>query len=84
MGRGALSEAERSAAADNGAPDADMATLARGGRLNVFGFGLRLVARIPFIFIGSRIYGAAACQPKKTQRKPAGRARAAKPRAVTE
>ena len=41
-------------------PDADMATLARGGRLNIFGFGLRLIARIPFIFIGSRIYGAEA------------------------
>ena len=36
-----------------------MATLARGGRLNVFGFALRLVARIPFIFIGARWYGAA-------------------------
>jgi O-antigen/teichoic acid export membrane protein len=40
-------------------PDADMATLARGGRLNVFGFALRLVARIPFIFIAARWYGAA-------------------------
>src|SRR3954451_23657526 len=36
-----------------------MATLARGGRLNVFGFALRLVARIPFIFIAARWYGAA-------------------------
>ena len=36
-----------------------MATLARGGRLNIFGFGLRLVARIPFLFIAGRIYGAA-------------------------
>ena len=42
------------------APDADMATLARGGRLNIFGFGLRLVARIPFLFIAGRIYGASA------------------------
>jgi O-antigen/teichoic acid export membrane protein len=41
------------------APDADMATLARGGRLNVFGFVLRLAARIPFLFIAGRIYGAA-------------------------
>ena len=39
-------------------PDADMATLARGGRLNVFGFVLRLAARIPFLFIAGRIYGA--------------------------
>ena len=37
-----------------------MATLARGGRLNIFGFALRLVARIPFLFIAGRIYGAAA------------------------
>ena len=41
-------------------PDADMATLARGGRLNVFGFVLRLAARLPFLFIAGRIYGAAA------------------------
>ena len=45
--------------ADNGGPDADMATLARGGRLNVFGFVLRLAARLPFLFIAGRIYGAA-------------------------
>jgi O-antigen/teichoic acid export membrane protein len=36
-----------------------MATLARGGRLNVFGFALRLAARLPFLFIAGRIYGAA-------------------------
>jgi O-antigen/teichoic acid export membrane protein len=41
------------------APDADMASLARGGRLNIFGFVLRLAARIPFLFIAGRIYGAA-------------------------
>ena len=41
------------------APDADMATLARGGRLNIFGFVLRLAARLPFLFIAGRIYGAA-------------------------
>ena len=35
-----------------------MATLARGGRLNFFGFILRLVARLPFLFIAGRIYGA--------------------------
>ena len=54
----------RSALTDNGAaaahaPDADMATLARGGRLNVFGFVLRLAARLPFLFIAGRVYGAA-------------------------
>ena len=41
------------------APDADMATLARGGRLNIFGFVLRLAARLPFLFIAGRWYGAA-------------------------
>ncbi|WP_309661199.1 oligosaccharide flippase family protein [Sphingomonas sp.] len=35
-----------------------MASLARGGRINFFGFVLRLVARLPFLFIASRIYGA--------------------------
>jgi O-antigen/teichoic acid export membrane protein len=42
------------------APDADMASLARGGRLNVFGFVLRLAGMVPFLFIGGRIYGPAA------------------------
>jgi O-antigen/teichoic acid export membrane protein len=37
-----------------------MATLARGGRLNVFGFVLRLAGQVPFLFIAGRIYGAAA------------------------
>ncbi|MEO8175873.1 MAG: lipopolysaccharide biosynthesis protein [Sphingomicrobium sp.] len=37
-----------------------MATLARGGRINVFGFVLRLVARLPFLFIAGRVYGAEA------------------------
>ena len=41
-------------------PDADMATLARGGRLNAFGFILRLAARLPFLFIAGRVYGAEA------------------------
>ena len=55
-----MTDAERPAATDTGTPDADMATLARGGRLNVFGFVLRLAAVAPFLFIGGRIYGAAA------------------------
>ena len=38
----------------------DIAALAKGGRTNVAGFLLRLVARIPFLFIASRMYGAAA------------------------
>jgi len=37
-----------------------MATLARGGRLNIFGFVLRLAGMVPFLFIGGRIYGPAA------------------------
>lgn len=36
----------------------DMAALARGGRTNVFGFLMRLVARLPFFFIAGRLYGA--------------------------
>jgi O-antigen/teichoic acid export membrane protein len=36
-----------------------MATLARGGRLNVFGFVLRLGGYAPFLLIAGRIYGAA-------------------------
>src|SRR5688572_27287981 len=35
-----------------------MASLARGGRINFFGFVLRLVARLPFLFIAGRLYGA--------------------------
>src|SRR4051794_5328857 len=37
-----------------------MATLARGGRPNVFGFVLRLAGMVPFLFIGGRISGPAA------------------------
>lgn len=43
---------------DGAPPDADMASLARGGRLNAFGFVLRLLARLPFLFIAGRMYGA--------------------------
>jgi O-antigen/teichoic acid export membrane protein len=38
----------------------DIAALAKGGRTNFFGFLLRLVARIPFLFIAGRLYGAEA------------------------
>ena len=57
MGRSALTDSGAGAAAAQ-APDADMATLARGGRLNVFGFVLRLAGMVPFLLIGGRIYGA--------------------------
>jgi O-antigen/teichoic acid export membrane protein len=35
----------------------DIAALAKGGRTNVFGFALRLAARLPFLFIAGRVYG---------------------------
>jgi O-antigen/teichoic acid export membrane protein len=60
LGRRALTDAEGAAPVASQAPDADMATLARGGRLNVFGFVLRLAGMVPFLFIGGRIYGPAA------------------------
>jgi O-antigen/teichoic acid export membrane protein len=49
-----LTEAEK-----QGATTADLAALARGGRINFFGFILRLLARLPFLFIAGRMYGAA-------------------------
>lgn len=60
LGRRALNEAEPIETIAAHAPDADMATLARGGRLNVFGFVLRLGGMAPFLLIGGRIYGPAA------------------------
>ena len=42
------------------APSADLAALARGGRINFMGFVLRLLARLPFLFIAGRMYGAEA------------------------
>ncbi|MBA3676152.1 MAG: lipopolysaccharide biosynthesis protein [Sphingosinicella sp.] len=45
------------AASDSGD---DIAALARGGRTNFFGFLLRLAARLPFLLIAGRIYGAEA------------------------
>jgi O-antigen/teichoic acid export membrane protein len=38
----------------------DIAALAKGGRTNILGFLVRLVARVPFLFIASRLYGASA------------------------
>jgi len=37
--------------------DADTAALAKGGRTNFFGFILRLVARLPFLYVAGRWYG---------------------------
>ena len=42
---------------DKAAQD-DIAALAKGGRTNFFGFLLRLAARLPFLFIAGRLYGA--------------------------
>ena len=57
-----MTDANRSgvAAQADPVPDADMATLARGGRLNILGFVIRLAGMLPFLFIGGRIYGPAA------------------------
>lgn len=38
----------------------DLAALAKGGRTNTLGFVIRLVARIPFLVIATRLYGAEA------------------------
>jgi len=39
-------------------PGGDLAALARGGQTNFLGFLLRLAARLPFLFIAGRYYGA--------------------------
>ena len=36
----------------------DMQALAKGGRTNIIGFLMRLAARLPFLFIAGRLYGA--------------------------
>ncbi|MGZ8310426.1 MAG: lipopolysaccharide biosynthesis protein [Allosphingosinicella sp.] len=38
-------------------PNDDIAALAKGGRTNFLGFLLRLLARLPFLFIAGRYYG---------------------------
>jgi O-antigen/teichoic acid export membrane protein len=48
-------------ATDHTAHDADdLARLAKGGRTNTLGFAIRLIARIPFLIIATRLYGAEA------------------------
>ena len=39
-------------------PGADIAALAKGGRTNFLGFLMRLAARLPFLFVAGRFYGA--------------------------
>ena len=41
-------------------PGGDIDALAKGGRTNIFGFVLRLLARLPFLFIAGQLYGAEA------------------------
>jgi O-antigen/teichoic acid export membrane protein len=43
------------AAGDGGSED--LTALAKGGRTNILGFALRLLARLPFLFIAGRVYG---------------------------
>jgi O-antigen/teichoic acid export membrane protein len=43
-------------AADDGGTE-DLKALAKGGRTNILGFALRLLARLPFLFIAGRVYG---------------------------
>ena len=59
-GRGGFLATSAPPARDSAAPAAgeDIAALAKGGRTNVIGFLLRLAARLPFLFIAGRIYGA--------------------------
>jgi O-antigen/teichoic acid export membrane protein len=59
-----VTEAQRAhgdagSATDHAGQD-DIGALARGGRTNMFGFFLRLAARLPFLFIAGRFYGAEA------------------------
>ena len=60
LGRGALTAPGGIATGPEQVPSADLATLARGGRLNFIGFVMRLIARLPFLFIAGQIYGASA------------------------
>jgi O-antigen/teichoic acid export membrane protein len=48
------------AVADSPVEAADTAVLARGGRTSFGGFLLRLLARMPFLFIAGRLYGSGA------------------------
>ena len=53
---GAISPESPAGAAS--AEQQDIAALAKGGRVNFIGFLLRLAARLPFLFIAGRVYGA--------------------------
>jgi O-antigen/teichoic acid export membrane protein len=53
-----LSTAEPTLTAGGASERDDIAALARGGRINILGFLLRLGARIPFLLVAGRLYGA--------------------------
>ncbi|KWV90748.1 lipopolysaccharide biosynthesis protein [Erythrobacter sp. YT30] len=52
-----MTDQVQQAPSPKGENDADMATLAKGGRQNTAGFVVRLLARIPFLIIAARYYG---------------------------
>ena len=54
---GAVSGADMEPDVTSGENREDIAALAKGGRTNIFGFLLRLAARLPFLFIAGRMYG---------------------------
>ena len=51
-----MSDAAPPAAASSSSDD--IAAIAKGGRTNIIGFALRLAARVPFLFVAGRLYGA--------------------------
>lgn len=55
---GQLPPGNQPAPDNSGQPGQDLAALAKGGRTNFLGFLLRLAARLPFLFIAGRLYGA--------------------------
>lgn len=58
MNKGELDLAQASPTGNSVREQDDIEALAKGGRTNVFGFLLRLAARVPFLFIAGRVYGA--------------------------
>lgn len=54
------SDQPRPASAAQDIASDDMAALAKGGRTNTLGFLMRMIARVPFILIATRLYGAEA------------------------
>ncbi|MEO0642793.1 MAG: lipopolysaccharide biosynthesis protein, partial [Pseudomonadota bacterium] len=51
---------DANAAQEQNTAQEDMVALAKGGRTNTMGFAIRLIARVPFILIATRLYGAEA------------------------